>query len=423
MTTDNTTVEQFLSGIPVPVEPAAIERELAALWKPASEQAGADGGAAVTRVCLANLLVVGDTANNAWHADTLQRVSARFPCRILWAQLGPAGADAALTAAVTALCHLPSPGNPQVCSELITLRTGRGGAGNVPGAVLPLLEPDLPVVLWWALPTDAEQLKVGRDSVEPASEKRRLDGVSPHLDTTPSSTASALFDTLSELADRVIVHAEPLANPALRTLRAVPSLRLCLRECAADKATVMVWHTMGHWREMTAQFFDPPQLRDGLDGIETVTVRYATPDGRPTAALPAALYAGWIAGQLQWTPIAREVTPEGVRATFAAGPRRVTVELLAQAAGSLAPGRLTSVDIAAEFGPARATFHLARVCGERTEIRQTFCLSEACTLLKSLPIVERDEATLLGAAIESQSAASVFPRAAKTALWLLGETS
>ncbi|MCX6897667.1 MAG: glucose-6-phosphate dehydrogenase assembly protein OpcA [Verrucomicrobia bacterium] len=391
MSSTNThSVEQFLAGIPVPVEPAAIERELAALWKPASEQTSAGASAAVTRVCLANLLVIGDTSNNAWHADALQKISARFPCRILWAQLDPVSADTTLTADVTALCHLPSPGNPQVCSELITLHTGRGGAGKLPGAVLPLLEPDLPVVLWWAMPADTE---------------------------------TTLFDALSELADRVIVHAEPLASPALRTLRAVPSLRLCLREHAADKATVMVWHTMSHWRELTAQFFDPPQLRDALRGIETVTVRYATPTGEPTAALPAALYAGWLAGQLQWKPAARKPAPDGVRAAFInAASRNVNVELLAQAADNLAPGRLTTVDITAATASGQASFHLARVVGERTEIRKTLCLSEECTLLKSLPLAERDEATLLGAAIESQSASRVFPRAAKTALWLLGET-
>ncbi len=229
--TDNTTFEQFLAGIPVPVEPAAIERELAAMWKPASEQASTVDGTAVTRVCLANLVVVNDVANNAWHADTLQKLSARFPCRILWLQIGPANAGAALTADVTALCHLPSPGNPQVCSELITLHTGHHHADKLPGAVLPLLEPDLPVVLWWAVAADGE---------------------------------TALFDALSELADRVIVHPEPLANPTLRTTSATPSLRLCLREHAADKATTMVWHAMSHWRELTAQCFDPLHLRDAL---------------------------------------------------------------------------------------------------------------------------------------------------------------
>ena len=386
--TDTHSVEQFLAGIPVPVEPAAIERELAALWKPASEQAGAGASTAVTRVCLANLLVVGDAANNAWHAGALQKLSARFPCRVLWVQLGPAGAGAGLSADVTALCHLPSPGNPQVCSELISLHTGRAATGHVPGAVLPLLEPDVPVVLWWAMAADEE---------------------------------TVLFDALCALADRVVVHAEPLASPSLRTVGAAPSLRLCLREGAAGKATVVIWHAMNHWREMTAQFFDPPQLRGALHGIETVTVRYATPTGQPSATLPSAILTGWLAGQLRWTPVVRKLLPDGVHAEFTdAASRTVVVELLAQAADTLAPGRLISVDITAAAGQTKASFHLERVVGERAEIRQTLCLSETCTLLKSLPIAERDEATLLGAAIESQSASCVFPRAAKNALWLLG---
>lgn len=388
MTASHTTVERFLAGIPVPVEPMAIERELAALWKPASEQASAGTGTAVTRVCLANLLVVGEARNSAWQAGTIQKLSALFPCRILWVQLDAAGGDTRLSADVTALCHLPSPGNPQVCSELITLRTSRSGVDGVPGAVWPLLEPDVPVVLWWAMAADAEP---------------------------------ALFDALCALADRVAVHAEPLSSPALRTISAAPSLRLCLRESAAGKATVLVWHAMGHWREMTAQFFDPPSLRGALRGIESVTVHYATPNGQPTATLPAALLAGWLAGQLRWTPSARETVTGGVRAAFGgAGSRAVSVELLAQAAPQVAPGRVMSVKITAAFESARASFHLERLVGERWEIRQTLCLSETCTLLKSLPITERDEATLLGAAIESQSAGGVFPRAARTALWLLG---
>ncbi len=388
MTPTHTTIERFLAGIPVPVEPMAIERELTALWKPASEQTGAGSGTAVTRVCLANLLVVGDVLNNAWQAGTIQKLSALFPCRILWVQLNAGNGDVRLSADVTALCHLPSPGNPQVCSELITLRTGRNGAGDVPGAVWPLLEPDVPVVLWWALPADAEP---------------------------------GLFDALSALADRVAVHAEPLSSPALRTVSAAPSLQLCLRENAAGKATVLVWHAMGHWREMTAQFFDPPQLRGALHGLETITVRYATPDGQPTATLPAALLAGWLAGQLRWTPSTCESVSGGMRATFHdPASRPVCVELLAEAAPRVAPGRVMSVNMTAALGASRASFHLERLIAERWEIRQTMCLSETCTLLKSLPITERDEATLLGVAIESQSAAGVFPRAARTALWLLG---
>lgn len=383
-TTDTDATAQFLSGIPVPVQPAAIERELAALWKPASEQAAEGSGTAVTRVCLANLVIIGRAADAGWVGGALHGLSARFPCRMIWLQLDDTRTDADFRAAVTALCHLPSPGNPQVCSEMITLHTGRGGVAGVPGAVLPLLEPDVPVALWWAMPADVD---------------------------------TGLFDAVAALADRIVVHPEPIMSATLRTLGALPCLRLCGRETATGKATVLLWHAMGHWRELTAEFFDSPQLRGTLDKITSVSLRYATPTDAPTVTLPPALFAGWLAGQLAWTPRERIETGGGLSATFdAAGGRTVTAEMTRQATDKVAPGRLLAVDIVA----AGASFHLERVVGERQEIRQTLCITEACTLLKTLPISDRDEAVLLGVALESQSAARVFPRAAAVALWLLG---
>ncbi|MCX7826204.1 MAG: glucose-6-phosphate dehydrogenase assembly protein OpcA [Verrucomicrobiae bacterium] len=385
--TNPSTVERFLSGIPVPVQPATIERELAALWKPAGEPTQADAGHAVTRVCLANLIVLGPADTAAWQQDALRELTARFPCRVLWCRLDTASDRAALAAEVTAFCHLPQPGQPQVCSELILLATGRGGAGCLPSVALSLLEPDLPAVLWWALPAGAE---------------------------------TALFDALCGLADRVIVHWEPLNSPKLRTTHAKPSLQLCLRAPALNKATIMVWHTMSHWRELTAQFFDDPQLGGMLPNVKTVTVRYATSAGQPPATPPAALYAGWLAGQLRWQLVNRDVTAGGLRATFATpASQTVEVELSAQPTEQVAPGRLMAVDIAMNPGHTPTSLHLTRVLGERMEIRQTLRITETRATLKSLPIVERNEAAVLGAAIESQSAGRVFPRAAKLALELL----
>jgi len=382
------TVEQFLSGVPVPVQPAAIERELAALWKPAGERAQVDAGHAVTRVCLANLVVVGPADSAAWQEDALRKLSARYPCRVLWCRLDTASNNSALSAEVTAFCHLPQPGQPQVCSELILLATGRGGAVSLPSVALSLLEPDLPVVLWWALPADAD---------------------------------TELFDSLCGLADRVIVHWEPLNSLTLRTTSARPGLRLCLREKALNKATIIVWHTLQHWREMMAQFADYPALGGTLHDVKTVTVGYATRADQPLATLPAALFVGWLAGQLQWRPIRRDARPDGVHATFAADSQTVEVSLLAQETNKVAPGRLMTLEVAVGLQDVAATLHLARVLGERMEIRQTLCITGACSVLKTLPIVERDEASVLGAAIESQSAARVFPRAARLALRLLGE--
>ena len=54
-----------------------------------------------------------------------------------------------VAAEVSALCHLPAPGLPQVCSERIVLRAGPQAGDLLPGAIRPLLEADLPFVLWW----------------------------------------------------------------------------------------------------------------------------------------------------------------------------------------------------------------------------------------------------------------------------------
>jgi hypothetical protein len=48
----------FTSGKARPVDVAAIERELATLWKSASESPDAGGGGAVTRACVLNLVVL-----------------------------------------------------------------------------------------------------------------------------------------------------------------------------------------------------------------------------------------------------------------------------------------------------------------------------------------------------------------------------
>ncbi|HLU50198.1 MAG TPA: hypothetical protein VK116_19010, partial [Planctomycetota bacterium] len=72
----------FLAGVPVEVDPRLIERELAALWKPASE--ATDGDEAVVRVCVSNLVVfLDDPARLEEASRTLERLSRRRPNRTI----------------------------------------------------------------------------------------------------------------------------------------------------------------------------------------------------------------------------------------------------------------------------------------------------------------------------------------------------
>src|SRR5215470_3829136 len=144
----NATSDAFLSGEGVPVDLHDIETELTRLWGPAAERAGGPVPEQpnVTRIVLANLVVIGQSTDPARFREVLDTVTTRFPCRtIVVCRSDEPGRTVA--AEVSALCHLPAPGLPQVCSERIVLRAGPEASSLVPGAVRPLLEADLPFVL------------------------------------------------------------------------------------------------------------------------------------------------------------------------------------------------------------------------------------------------------------------------------------
>src|SRR5438270_7211399 len=126
--------DAFLQGQGVPVDPHDIEAELTRLWGPAAERAGGPDleHPTVTRVVLANL-VVGSKRADAERIDgTLDTVVQRYPSRaIVLRQTDEAGRQ--VSAEVSALCHLPAPGMPQVCSERIVLRAGPEGLDLLPG--------------------------------------------------------------------------------------------------------------------------------------------------------------------------------------------------------------------------------------------------------------------------------------------------
>ncbi|HEX3450639.1 MAG TPA: glucose-6-phosphate dehydrogenase assembly protein OpcA, partial [Isosphaeraceae bacterium] len=150
MIESTSTTDSFLDGQGIPVDLPHIETELAKLWGPAAEQIGGPEleNPNVTRIVLANLVVVCLDGDCESLGPVLETVIARFPCRAIVVR-GSDDPERHINAEVSALCHLPAPGLPQVCSERILLRAGPQAIDLVPGAVRPLLEADLPMVLWW----------------------------------------------------------------------------------------------------------------------------------------------------------------------------------------------------------------------------------------------------------------------------------
>ena len=367
--------DAFLSGQGIPVELTDVEGALARLWGPSVEGEGSPDldHPAATRVALANLVIadLGDAPGRV--EEVLDTVVARYPCRAIVLRRGP-GPGRAVAAEVSALCHLPAPGLPQVCSERIVLRAGPHGLDLLPGAVRPLLEAGLPVVLWWA------------------GDPR------PH---------EALFRALVGEATRLIMDLPDPATPAA-------ALPLAL---GPPFARDLAWFGITRWRELVAQFFDPPGSEAALAGIASVEVRAVAPsaEGPPRVA---AWLAAWLAGQLGWEPTTCRTPVEGRLAASFRGPAGYIGIELHTAVDPAAPlAHVTGVTLTTRTADGEGSFRLDR---HGDDVRVAVCAPSYCALPRLVRAAEFDAPRRVAAALESSRDDPPYRTALPCALWLLG---
>lgn len=241
------------------VDACAIERELARLWHTATEAEPA-GGAALMRACLFNLVVLTDTAYISHITAIVARLTALRPNRAIVMALSskeePAVAEQRLDAWVQAHCALVAPDRPQVCGEQITIIAPRDAETYIPGIVLSLLEPDVPVVIWWA------------------------------FDQVPGGAALA---QLQSVADRLILDTARMdgAADALQAAQTLVAAGVALGD--------LVWGRLTVWREQIAQLFDAPPALQRLWSLERIVIEHGS-----RGATAALLLAGWMATRLDW---------------------------------------------------------------------------------------------------------------------------
>jgi glucose-6-phosphate dehydrogenase assembly protein OpcA len=98
------------------------------------------------------------------------------------------------------------------------------------------------------------------------------------------------IDQLLHLAQIVLLDSvsEPDAGEAVRRARTL-----------AERAYVvdLAWLRSTPWRERVASTFDPPQWREHLPQISSVTVRH-----HPDSAIAGVLFLGWLGSRLGWQP-------------------------------------------------------------------------------------------------------------------------
>ncbi|CAN5826961.1 hypothetical protein BH23PLA1_BH23PLA1_07870 [soil metagenome] len=382
----------FLQGQNISVALRDVESELDRLWGPAAEQAGGPDieQPSATRVVLANVILAAleELADSPRLAETLAAITTQYPSRtiVLRRSADPGRSrDQGVSAEVAALCHLPALGRPQVCSERIELSAGSNAVDLLPGAVRPLLEPDLHSLLWW--------------SGDPWA----------HPD---------LFAELAEESTRVILDLPDPAGagpPAALILGLDPETRPHARDLA--------WFGITPWREVVAQLFDPPNVAmlGQISRLE-VRARASTADGLPRAS---AWLAAWLAGQIGWKPLERSFPGNGqVEATFQGPTGPVAVRLDREpdpGPGSPDPfAHLTGIRIAIGLDGQGGTIQLERPDPGSEEIRVLSACPHQCDLPRVVLVPEHDASHRIAAVLESDRNDPPFRRALPIALWLLG---
>jgi glucose-6-phosphate dehydrogenase assembly protein OpcA len=308
-TQENTVQVSTTKGIDV----GKIEKELAAMWKPAGEGSGSNAESGVTRACTLNLLVYATAGEDrAQIDDMLNEVSEQHPGRTLVLLADRAGHEPNLEAYVSTRCRRLGGSGKQVCGEQVTIEAKGAAIETVASAIAPLLVPDVPVFLWW------------KDI--------------PHYE-------DKLFSRLTTMSDRVVLDSSCFDHPHEDLQR----LSQIIKEHPQFMtASDLNWGRLTAWRTLISSFWDVPDYRPYLDKIDRVMVEYDAPDFSPNEIAPKALLvAGWLASRLGWSP-EKASGREDKSATsfiFNSNERKINVEMRATECSGHNDGMLVALTL------------------------------------------------------------------------------
>ncbi len=344
-------------GAPVAVDVAEVEKELSALWKSASER---EGEGAVIRACSCNLVVLTRDREEAGSLlPVLGRVSEYRPCRSLIAFREPdaEGLEHSslphMHAWISAQCAVPFAGGPQVCSEVVTVAAHRSATADLLNTLVALLVPDLPVVLYWR--------------------SFRVE------DLAPVEQMAGLAHVL--VVDSHTTKNDPVSRQRLLELLLAPPHGISVRD--------LNWARLNAWRDLVAQFFDNPTLRDEAYQISEVEIErdIAAQGNIPTRTL---LLTGWLASRLSWSLLSTERTGDQWVSRWRSRSGEVIVHFSGRLSASDEEPGISAIRLRTRTG---MTFQLVRAASS-THI-SAIESGRGPDLGHSVPQVPMDEATLL----------------------------
>lgn len=237
-----------------------IEAELTKLRYLTAGDADA-GESFATRTSLVNVVVFAEDDDTATQASqVIEDLAAHHPSRSLVVVARPSEDESQIDAALAAHCHLAPGLNQQVCCEEVTLHVSGRAAFHLHSIIVPLLVPDLPVVVWW---------------------------------TGPLPARSHLIEELCGVADHFVIDSSRFADQLgdLSRLREFASLH----DCAIGDLN---YERVRPWRELVERHAGAGGFGDWISSVTNAQIRY-TEQAKQTPA-QAVLFLAWLAVRCGW---------------------------------------------------------------------------------------------------------------------------
>jgi glucose-6-phosphate dehydrogenase assembly protein OpcA len=277
-----------MSNTVTSLQPEAILKELGQVWAGIAQ--GADPAKAATlRACAMTLIVATQESHDRTLIDeTIAKLMHEHPCRAIVLILSDQPGQPVQARAV-AQCWMPFGTRQQICSEQIEIRASIHGLDEIHAALLGLLVPDLPVVLWCWGGVDFMRLPQ--------------------------------FQPILRLPDKIIVDSDFGFGTDGSALSRVER-RLAAGLNVAD----LNWTRLTRWREEVARLFDTPREVQEFGRVRSVEIAFGT-----ARSVLAPLYlGGWF--RTCWGPdfpvdLKRLDEPCEIRSVRVAGGAEAALDL------------------------------------------------------------------------------------------------
>ncbi|HZU69233.1 MAG TPA: glucose-6-phosphate dehydrogenase assembly protein OpcA [Ktedonobacteraceae bacterium] len=396
-----------------------VETQLSLLWKISADNMRTGQNVNV-RTSVLNLVICAPDIESAQHASrVLRELSSTHLARVAILILDKSEEQPdGLWTWVTLRCFSMFSDLMRHCFEQTTVLATGSAIRAIGNIMQPLLKPDLPVYLWWL--------------------------------GDPPDIKDPTFNNLMEISNRVIFDSTGFFNPEqdIYTLAALP-------DAYPDAAlSDLNWGRITPWLQLVAQFFDTPEYRPYLAGVNAIEIEHAViplmaqvrteqGDVSPNPAR-ALLLAGWLKTRLGWELAAdttgnhhdtaggtyswtMERSPRSTRLLTSprskAGKGNASISIRPQVQAEMRPGSICLVRLTSNIENKRATFTI-RLAGDTEHVFTSVELGHEIRSkrLVSLTAVH-NEGELLHNELEVLSHDSLFEQILREVAGLLEDSS